>query len=322
MRIAFCHHLSLKYGGGGEKWLAELANELALRGHKVEVNCLPFTMGDAKSKVAAPVLLNEIAYNEGLFHNVKKADVTYVTYNPLNWFSFKTSRPRIAGIHSHCYWQHLDTKYGMLPNMANFFNSMIGGKELARFDAIHTVTDIYPISHNKVFFVPNFVDSKVYKPISEKRDEFTVGFASRKVWQKGYDIFKQLQHLLKGVAFVTTENLAEALMPNFYSMNHLTVVPARVDTFGLTLVESLMCKTPVLSSGLETHKSLNLPISCAESLKDYAERILHFKSIYKSVEYQKLVETGRTSAMQKYDKDKVINKLEAMLKEVAKCRTN
>ena len=319
MHIAFCHHLSLKYGGGGEKWLAEIANELALRGHKVEVNCLPFTMGDTKSKVAAPVLLNDVEYNEGLFHNVKGADVTYVTYNPLNWLSFKTSRPRIAGIHSHCYWQHLDAKYGMLPNLANFFNSIIGGKELARFDAIHTVTDIYPISHGRVFFVPDFVDSNVYKPTSEKREEFTVGFASRKVWQKGYDIFKQLQQMLKDVAFVATENIAEALMPKFYSMNHLTIVPARVDTFGLTLVESLMCKTPVLSSGLETHKSLKLPISFAEGIKEYAGRILYFKRTYKSAGYQKLVEAGRTSAMQKYDKEKVINRLEAMLEEVARC---
>ena len=88
MRIAFCHHLSLSYFGGGEKWLISVSKELAKRGHDVEIYALPFKL-EGKSKVDPKEYLEDIPYKEALRHKVK-ADLVYVTYNPLSWLNFET----------------------------------------------------------------------------------------------------------------------------------------------------------------------------------------------------------------------------------------
>lgn len=312
MKISFGHHLSLTYRGGGEKWLTQLANELTCRGHDVTIRCLPFWKRDN------PVdLLPEIDYKEGYFHSLD-GDINYLTYNPLSWINFKVKGPKIGGIHSHCYWQPFAWRYGLLPNLANFVHMITKRWELERFDALHTVTPIYPLNVEKVYHIPNFVDGKHYSPKVPKSDEFTVGFSSRKVWQKGYDIFLELQELLDDIKFVTTGNILEKKMPEFYSRNHVTVVPARVDTFGLVNVESLLCGTPVVSSGLPTHKALGLPILYAYNLDQYIEKIELLKGMFYSGLYKDLSDTCRITALM-YDKYIIIDQLENMFEEVSKC---
>lgn len=310
MNIQFGHHISLTYRGGGEKWLTQLANELVRRGHDVSVKCLPFWRRDN------PVdLLPEVEYEEGYFHHLS-GDVNYLTYNPLNWLNFRVDGPKIGGIHSHCYWQPIAREYGLLPNLANIVNALTSKWELSRFNAIHTVTNVYPINHKNVYFIPNFVDSQLYSPLAPKNEEFTVGYASRKVWQKGWDIFLELQELLDDMKFVTTGSILEKNMPEFYSKNHVTVVPARVDTFGLVNVESMMCGTPVVSSGIPPHKSLGLPILYAYNLDQYVEKIELLKALYYSGLYEDLSDTCRITALM-YDKYIIIDQLEEMFQEVA-----
>jgi len=312
MKITFGHHLSLSYRGGGEKWITQLANELVRRGHEVSVKCLPFWRKDN------PIdLLPEIDYEEGYFHHLD-GDVVYITYNPLSWLNFRTKAPKIGGIHSHCYWQPLAREYGLLPNLANVVNAATSKWELGRFDAIHTVTNVYPINHKNVYFIPNFVDGQLYSPLAPKNEEFTIGYASRKVWQKGYDVFLELQELLDDVIFATTGNIPENNMPEFYSKNHVTLVPARVDTFGLVNVESLMCGTPVISSGLPTHRALGLPILYAHRVDQYVERIEELRNLFDVGAYDDLSNICRNSAMV-YDKHKIIDHLENMFEEVSKC---
>lgn len=310
MRLVFGHHLSLSYRGGGEKWLTQLANELTLRGHEVTIRALPIWKRDNPIE-----LLPEIDYEEGYFHTLN-GDVNYLTYNPLSWVNFKVKGPKIAGIHSHCYWQPFAWRYGLLPNLANFVHMITKRWELERYDAIHTVTPIYPLNVENHYYIPNFVDGEFYSPKVPKNDEFTVGYASRKVWQKGYDIFLQLQTILEGINFVETNNIPESEMPNFYAKNHVTVVPARVDTFGITGVESLMCRTPVVSSGLPTHRVLGLPMYYASTIDDYIEKIQYLLGIYESEFYKVLTRDCRESAL-RFDKIAVVNQLEQMLYEVS-----
>ena len=310
MKICFCHHLSLSYGGGGEKWLTQLANELVRRGHEVEIRSLP--IWKRGNEIG---LLSEVEYKEGFFHNAE-GDVVYVTYHPLNWLNFKVKAPKIAGIHSHCYWQPIARKYGLLPNLANIMNAVSSKWELGRFDAIHTVTNVYPINHENVYFIPNFVDGNLYSPLAPKNEEFTIGYASRKVWQKGYDIFLALQELLEEVRFVSTGGIPEKEMPLFYSKNHVTLVPSRVGTFDLVNVESMMCGTPVISSGLPTHRALDLPLLYAHRIDDYIERIEGLKRLYEGGAYGDISYLCRELALN-YDKTKVIDQIENMFLEVS-----
>ena len=87
MHIDFCHHISLTYRGGGEKWITQLANELTLRGHEITIRALPIW------KRNNPIeLLPEIDYKEGYFHHLD-GDVAYITYHPLSGINFKTKLP-------------------------------------------------------------------------------------------------------------------------------------------------------------------------------------------------------------------------------------
>ena len=310
MEVSFGHHISLSYRGGGEKWLTQFANELVRRGHEITIRALPVWKRDN------PIdLLPEIDYKEGYFHRLE-GDVVYITYNPLSGINFKTTSPKIGGIHSHCYWQPFAWKYGLLPNLANFVHMITKRWELEKFDALHTVTPIYPLNVEKHYYIPNFVDSNFYKPCAKKHEEFTVGYASRKLWSKGHDLFQLLKAKLNGVNFVETDNTPESEMPDFYARNHVTVVPARVDTFGLVNVESMLCGTPVISSGLQTHRALGLPMFYAETLNDYLDNIRFCEEIHDTDLYQKLIQEGRESAL-RFDKKVIVNQLEQMLYDVS-----
>jgi len=316
LKICFAHHLSLSYNGGGEKWVISTAKELVKRGHDVEIYSLPFLL-DGKSKINPKDVLEDIPYTEGLRHNIK-TDIVYVTYNPLSWLNFKTSRPRIAGIHSHAYWLPPHPNYGILPNLANIVNRFTSYFEVRRFDAIHIVNSVYPINHPHIYNIPNFVDSKKFKPYP-KNSNFTVGYASRKVWQKGWSTFQQIvKKLPKKINVRVSGGILEDNMPTFLSENHLIVVPSRSDTFGLTLVESCFCGTPVVTSPLVTHKILGLPLQYASSVDEYIDVILHFKDIWENKKkyYFALSKRCREFAM-KYDKTSVMNKIEQMLRREA-----
>lgn len=318
MKIAFCHHLSLSYFGGGEKWLIELANELVKRGYDVEIFALPFLL-DGEPKVDPRVLLEDgVAYSEGLRRRVR-ADVCYVTYHPLNWLNFETSRPRVAGFHSQAFWSRLHPKYGVYPNVSNLLNRLMGRFELKRFDAIHTVTPLYHINHPRVYCIPNFVDSERFKPCERKPDVFTVAFASRMVWQKGWDTFLETRERFGGdIEFnVSAGKIPEEKMPNFLSAAHVTVAPSRVDTFGLAIVESLMCGTPVITTSLSTHKMLDLPLLYADYPDQFVVQIFHVLQMTQNGEYSVFARKCREAAM-KYDKRTVVDELEKMLVAVAK----
>lgn len=323
MKIAFCHHLSLDYWGGGEKWVANTAVELAKRGHDVEIYALPYVLDDGK-KTDAKKRLEGVDYHEGKYFSVDDVDVTYVTYNPLSWLNFRTKRPRIGGVHTHAYWQNPNLRYGVLPLAANIVNRFLSVPELMRFDAIHTVTDTYHINHPRVFFIPNYVDSKTFCPCKEKEKTFTVAYSSRLNWQKGFDVMMAVKKKVEPEVKVkmTYGKVPEESMPAFLSSAHMTVIPSRVDTFGISIVESLLCGTPVTASRLETRRSLTspydfvgIPIFFATTVNEYVKTINLVKNLQPD-EYKKICDFGRFSA-RRYEKDAIIDNIEAMMEQVA-----
>jgi glycosyltransferase involved in cell wall biosynthesis len=316
VNVAFCHHLSLRYGGGGEKWLIQLARELVARGHDVKVYCLPFMLKDGGKN--DPVKeLGDIPYHEGYFHRVD-ADVAYVTYNPLSWLNFHVNCPKIGGIHSHAYWKPLSWSYGLLPNIAIVVNAVTSRWELARFNMIHVVSDEYPVNHRCVKYIPNFVDSSNYHKDGEKNDEFTICYASRKIWQKGYDMWCEIKKQL-GDSFnmVESGNVAESDMNKFYSSAHVTVVPSRVDTFGLTIVESSLCGTIPVVSTVIAHRALGLPLFYADTPEQYVKRILEIKEMWDNGTYISYADVLMKQS-KRFDKKTVVDELEKMFIEVKK----
>ena len=320
MRIAFCHHLSLGYYAGGEKWIINVAKELAHRGHEVEIYALPFLL-DGKAKINPRKVLEDIPYTEGFRHKVK-ADIVYMTYNPMSWLNFETSTPRIAGVHTHAYWTPITLNYGFKPNLANIAHKIGGSFELKRFDAVHMVTNAYKIGHPQVYYIPNFVDGQTYKPVKEKDDVLTIAYSSRMIWSKGWNVFQAVTQRLKKdenkFKFkVTAQNINEQDMPEFLSSAHMALLPSFVDTFGLSIVESLMCETPVITTPLVTHKTLGLPLIYGDSVNGFVEQVRGVGRLWNE-DRDRYLESARFCRQQalKYDKQEVMSKLESMFTEV------
>jgi len=313
MHVAFCTHLSLAYYGGGEKWIIQTAKELAHRGHSVEIYALPFLL-EGKRKINPKELLEDIPYTEGRRHKVK-ADIVYTFYNPLSWMFFQTSKPRIGGIHAQSYWQKPDLRYGLLPNVSLIMNRGLSYFELRHFNAVHMVTTAYPCNHPKVYSIPDFVDSEKYHPTKNKDPTFTVAYISRRVWQKGWDIFQAATKRFK--VKVAGGQIKEEDMPDFISSAHVSMIPARVDTFGLAIVESAMCGTAVVTTPLKAHEVLELPMYFAENVSEFRTMLSLLQRMWEEEpeRYAELVRFGQRQAL-KYDKKPVMDKIEKMFKEV------
>jgi len=313
VNIAFAHHLSLSYLGGGEKWIINTAKELVCRGHYVEIFALPFLL-EGKRKVNPKELLEDIPYTEGRRHKIK-ADIVYVMYNPLSWMFFQTSKPRIGGIHAQSYWQKPNFQYGLLPNVSLVANKALGYFELRHFNAVHMVTTAYPCNHPKIYYIPNFVDSEKYRPVADKGPVFTVAYISRKVWQKGWDLFEAAT---KGFhTKVAGGCVKEKDMPTFISSAHVSLIPSRVDTFGLAIVESLLCCTPVITTPLKSHAVLALPMYFRDNVSGFRTMLGVLEQIWEETpeKYMELTRCMRQQAM-KYDKKPVMDRIEGMFKEV------
>jgi glycosyltransferase involved in cell wall biosynthesis len=314
IKISFAHHISISYGGGGEKWVINTAKALQERGHEVTVNALPFLL-DGKPKINPKEHLDGIPYKESYFHHIK-ADVCYLTYHPLSALSFRVDCPKIAGFHSDAYWQKPNLHYGTYPLAASIVNRFVSYAELKTFAAVHRLNSLYHIKHPHVYTIPNYVDSTIYKPI-KKANEFTVAYASRQVWQKGFDIFKRIEKHLNCRVNISG-GIAEADMPAFLSDAHVVVAPSRVDTFGLALCEASLCGTPVVTSPLPSHVTLGLPFKYAVTPQDYLDQV---NRLQKETSYPLLSDVCRFSAM-RYDSSYIMDKLENMLTEVAYCANN
>ena len=178
--------------------MAELAKELAHRGHDVEFYSLPFTMG-AKRKANPYELLDGIPYHESWTHTIK-ADVAYTFYHPLSTLNFRVKGRRIASFHSQSFFQpSVSPSYGLLPMAVSYGTRLIGPLELRSFDAIHTHFKQPTIKHKKTYIIPGWVDTDVFRPGGQKHEQFTVLYSGRALWQKGWDIYVQLARRMRNV---------------------------------------------------------------------------------------------------------------------------
>jgi glycosyltransferase involved in cell wall biosynthesis len=337
MKIAIAHHYSLTFYSGGEKIIISAAKLLNER-HKVGIYALPIRRRQVNLKINVP-------YQEGWFHNVD-ADVMYVIYAPAVHALFKSDAPKIAGIHGFIVAEQLCAKeasslslpkfishHGIIATLAHHYFKLFGKYELSKFEAIHVVnrSSVKDYAHlSKVFYVPNWVDTEVYKT-TDKAGEFTVLFVGRGTWAKGFDLFLEACKILMkkgyGFNFISTGEsydlvhglgfVNETELPKVYSKAHCVVYPSRIDTFGLVILESLACGTPVITSPIPAHLSLDLPLFYANKPWEIAQRIVEVYRLWeKSGEYDELCTSARKAAL-KYDIKNVFPRFEAMLTTVA-----
>jgi glycosyltransferase involved in cell wall biosynthesis len=337
MKIAFCLHIGLAYGGGGEKWTIALAKALKEKGHNIEIYALPYVPNKRKVLESQKTSFNNIPYYEAWRHTIN-ADVAYIFYNPLSYIFFKTRCPKIAGIHSQVYFlpKTPPITYGIPAILARLFHKIIGEADLSLFDAVHIVNKIQ-IRHRKIHCIPNFVNSNVYKPTNGKNSRFTVLFVGRPNWQKGWDIFLKVAYIVKkmypDIDFMWAGGYDEEIkgavnclgyisnekkLAQVYSAAHAVLLPSRSDIFGVTILESLACGTPVITTPIMTHNALNLPLFYGRHTWDFVETIKELRFLWQNNK-EKYMEISRESqeAVKVYEKTKIVQKIEAMFMEIA-----
>jgi glycosyltransferase involved in cell wall biosynthesis len=192
----------------------------------------------------------------------------------------------------------------------------------------------YPI----VYTIPNWVDLQVFKPRMPKNDVFTVLFVGSEKWSKGYDIFYSIaNHLhkvlpkIKFIAVGVGEKrysksfievhpfiYQEELLADIYSSSHVLIHPSRADVFGITLIESMACGTPVLTSALPSHRAF-LPVwSISFTLQDYIHKVIEmYRAWYEKPEKYELLVNEAKNLGSKFDKNRIFPLFERMLVEVA-----
>jgi len=115
---------------------------------------------------------------------------------------------------------------------------------------------------------------------------------------------------VEGLGFLSDEELVHV-----YSQSHLLVYPSKSDMFGLVILEALACNTPVITTSIESHKALNLPLIYANTPLEFFRRILSMFKLWKEGKYHEFASRLR-AYVTKYGVNKVIPRIENMFKSV------
>ncbi|WP_160135410.1 glycosyltransferase family 4 protein [Halococcus salsus] len=268
MKIALCPHLSLEHYRGGEKWTTTLANRLAADGFDVAVRALPYTPRDERRVAATDVLDDSVSYRERWHHNLSGFDSAYLFYHPFARSFFTGETRAIAGIHSWVYLtkQLYEPHYGIVPTTAKLLYRALGKHAFDRFDAVHTVTDSYTSPHQNTHYIPNFVDTSLFRPTESTREEpFTVLVTAAQLRSKGWDRTRAIAATLADELRVVTTGdsdhpaieglgfLDEGALADAYANAHAVLHPTRIDADSLVIKEALAAGTPVVTTPLRTH---------------------------------------------------------------------
>jgi len=342
--IALCHHYSLTFHGGGERFLIDAANQLTKAGYKVNIYALPFERRPTKLKD----LRKEVEYKENFIHRIQDADVIYIIYAPLVHRFFIGDVPRIGSFHAFVFLKELQSievrtmgyvdflkKFGFSRFISRIFFDKFKENELCCFDALHVINkEVLKLFNckEKVYYVPNWIDTSRFKPLDRKDSKFTVLYSGRRA--KGFSTFIKIADLLKmkGINFiavgpdlVSVRNVRNLgfisnadYLARLYSRVHLLVYTSTIDVFPLTLLEVSACGTPIVALPTKAIQGLDLPIFYATSVKDFATVICKLQNLWtgKREEYFNLCKRMRIE-VGKYDLKNVFPKFLKMLKEVA-----
>lgn len=328
---------SLKYMAGGVKWALQASALLRGRGHHVEIFAPPFSV-QKSSNITETSEMADVTYHETWRPRLQGFDVVYVMYNPLWRLCKIDSTKSVAGIHSPLWYSKMDELVSCVkPSEALQFLAgksyylAFGAADLRLFKKIHIINPAVKVIHNNVAFVPNWIDTRFWKLTNPKEEKFSALFVGRRNLEKGWDIYVRAAELLKNsnpkIEFYATgadygaingvNFPAEEGMPQLYSRCHVLVVPARLNVFPLTFLESLSCGTPIITLPISTHVSLfklGLPMLFGNSNVTVSELIRNISAIWanKQEQYINMCRAARQAAL-RFDVQKVFPRFEKML---------
>lgn len=312
-------------------------------GHDVEVYALPFGPNRNISLSKVRELLATVPYYEA--GNIQAdADVAYINYIPFIWRRMKIKGVKIAGLHTHLLLPHQHLAETVLHPLSAGFEwylktisfvallPLIKNIDLTSFDAVHIPGgNINLRDRSRIYKIPPWIDVNKIPQTEEKFKTFTVLFAGRKTWEKGWPTFCEVTLKLKrmgynfrllctgegydgihGLGFLSDEELLHV-----YRRSHVVVYPSIADVFGLVILEAAACGTPVVTTPIDVHLRQQLPLLYARVTNDFIRAILYTHSLWKEYtdRYGDWCKKLQTSVM-KYDVSKIFPIFEKMMEDV------
>jgi glycosyltransferase involved in cell wall biosynthesis len=337
MDVAFFHHYSLTFGGGGERFIAELSNFLSGRGHSVEVHALPF-----RRRKAALGLGEDVPYCEKWLHR-STSEIAYIVYAPAVARLFRHRGPQVAGLHGAVVMDFKSPprfyfRQGPFVAAAYVFRRSQGSKYLKGFDAVHTVSPV-TLSHPHLYMLPNWVDcshaSQALELKKRKGDAFTVLYVGKPSYTKGFDLFAAVSELstARDMRFVAVSPpdpkfngqgrvewggyIPHEEMWRLYASASVLLHPTRQESFGRVILESLASGTPVITTSIPSHQSLGLPLEYASSIPEMWAKLKDHYGRWKTG-YDDYVESaqGAMESVARFDSRVLLPRYESMLREV------
>lgn len=312
-------------------------------GHNVEVYAFPFGPNRNISLSKVRELLTPVPYYEA--GNIQvDADVAYINYIPFIWRRMEIKGVKIAGLHTHLLLPHQHLAETVLHPLSAGFEwylktisfvallPLIKNIELTSFDAVHIPGGNIDLrDRSRVYKIPPWIAVNKIPRAEEKFKMFTVLFAGRKTWEKGWPTFREVTLKLKRLGYnfrflCTGEGhdgihglgfLSEDELLRVYKRSHVVVYPSIADMFGLVILEAAACGTPVVTTPIDVHLRQQLPLLYARVTNDFIRAILYTHSLWKEYadRYGDWCKKLQTSAT-KYDVSKIFPIFEKMMEDV------
>lgn len=263
--------------------------------------------------------LKEIFSSKWLFKQSLKKKPNIIIYDKIfGWPKIKTNTKRI------CYNHGSYTLAGLTFKGKNclvylFYKHIIGYFEKRSYqnaDKIIAVSksvknemvDYFKISGKKIIVIDNGVDLNKFRPIKNKvnlRKKYGLPvnkrillFPCRASFGKGFDVAENVLEKLDSEFFMIAlgngkpklknmkfiGKISNEKMPEVYNCADLTLFPSRYEGFGLGIIESAACGTPIILSKvglIKTEKSM-MEFEC-ETVKEYVNKIKNLSSSTKKM---------------------------------------
>jgi len=332
LKIDILTHLSMSYFGGGEREMVDLGLAMRRRGHDVTIRSLPYTLNGVK-RVRPEDVLEGLPYSESWIHR-SRADIAYSFYHPFSAVNFQASGKRIASFHSLVWFTKHRVRYTFVPKVAASLSRFTIPLELPRYNAVQvhedSVGDQLKRYNANTWVIGHPVDVEVFRPTVTKDDRFTILFAGRPLWQKGWDRFEGLAQRLgnNGIRFAFVGGFSRnqsiesygfvqdrLRLADIYSKVHLLVMPSRVDTVGRSELEAMACGTPVITTS--TSRSIESSALIRASPEELEGRSIElYKSWREGNGYEDLIRAARRDCARAFSFEAVMDRYEEMFQRV------
>ena len=209
--------------------------------------------------------------------------------------------------------------------------------DLITYTAVHKLLGTGKTFDKPTFIIPNWTKKNEIINQIDRPDRFTVIYVGKRSIAKGYDDFIKISNFLSDldISFIATvEN-----KPSLYTLesnikhvgyiqheyiletlgkSHLLLHPTKHESFGIVILESLSVGTPVLTTPIEEHKEMGLPLFFSSNVNDFCKVI---RSMYLTWNTQRQIYNryikANTASISKFYENNVLPKYEKMFLEVS-----